>query len=106
MMTGMNTEKVAISLPASLAAWVDEERQRRGLSRSGFIAGLLDEERRRLADEELAARFAAAYAEQPETDDEAWISDAGAATAAAVAAEDPHDWAADYEADRALRAAG
>jgi phage gp46-like protein len=89
------TTKVTISLPTDVYRRGEEERTRQGLSRSEFVANLYREHLRHAADKARIARYAAAYAEHPEANDDlAWVTDAGAATLAAVSAEDPRDCAA------------
>ncbi|HEV7465727.1 MAG TPA: hypothetical protein VGP96_05480 [Candidatus Dormibacteraeota bacterium] len=94
-MNTTTTTKVTISLPTDVYRRGEEERTRRGLSRSEFVANLYREHLRQTEHEARIARYAAAYARHPEaSDDLAWVTDAGAATLAAVAAEDPRDRAA------------
>jgi metal-responsive CopG/Arc/MetJ family transcriptional regulator len=87
------TTKMSISLPTELYKRGESERTHRGLSRSEFVAALYREHLHRVDEEARVARYAAAYARQPETDaervwtdmsiravsDEPWSEDARAA---------------------------
>lgn len=106
MIFGVNASKVAISLPAGLLAWVEEQRARRGMSRSEFIAWAVEVERQRCLEDEQAARYAAAYEVHPETDDDTWLDRQSTDTLTAVWSEDPHDWSEDFRLDRRLDAKG
>jgi hypothetical protein len=104
---GPGTIKVTISVPADLFDRLELERRRRKLTRSALFSDLATRLVRELDEAELDARYEVGYARHPEgSDDAAWVADAGAATIAAVAAEDPHDWSQDYRLDRGLNAAG
>ena len=102
----MNTSKVAISLPAGLLAWVEEQRTRLSMSRSEFIAWAVEAERQRQQEDEQAARYAAAYEAHPETDGDTWLDRQSTDTLAAVWSEDPHDWSEDFRLDHQPDAAG
>jgi metal-responsive CopG/Arc/MetJ family transcriptional regulator len=39
----MNTQKIAITMPADLVAIIDDIRKQKGMSRSGFISSLIHE---------------------------------------------------------------
>lgn len=106
-MNTTTTTKVTISLPTDIYKRGEEERMRRGLSRSEFVANLYREHLRQAEHEARVARYAAAYANHPEaSDDLGWVTEAAAATLAAVTAEDPHDWSKDFQSDTEHRAAG
>ena len=66
----MRVEKVTISIPADLFAWGEEERARTHMSRSEFIANLYRRYHDELEMERRIARYKAAYAKLPETDEE------------------------------------
>ena len=70
MTTSTATTKMSVSLPTELYKRGESERTHRGLSRSEFVAALYREHLRRVDDEARVARYAAAYARQPETDAE------------------------------------
>jgi phage gp46-like protein len=105
-MNPATTTKVTISLPTDIYRRGEEERTQRGLSRSEFVANLYREHLRQAEQEARIARYAAAYARHPEaSDDLAWVTDAGAATLADVAAEEPRDSSRDLQTDTEHRAA-
>jgi metal-responsive CopG/Arc/MetJ family transcriptional regulator len=60
--------KVGISLPEELIAFADEEARRRGLSRSGLLAVLLEAEKVR----ELTRRYIDQYGWDVAEDEDAW----------------------------------
>ena len=77
--TGPSTRKVAISVPADLLAFADDQAQREGTSRSAYISRMLAQRKaeieQRLAAEgyRFYAQEAAAFAEQSaEAAAEAW----------------------------------
>jgi hypothetical protein len=106
-MTTDKVTKVTISVPSGLFNRLEQERRRLNLTRSALFSELAARLVRELEDAELEAQYAAGYEKHPEgSDDLAWVADASAATLAAVAAEDPHDWSEDYRLDSELRAAG
>jgi Arc/MetJ-type ribon-helix-helix transcriptional regulator len=74
MLSSMRTvEKVTVSLPAELLARIEGRRQDRQTSRSEVVTDLLWRGWRQVEDEERRERARAAYAAQPETDEElAW----------------------------------
>jgi len=80
--------KVTVSLPAELLARIEELRHGRHASRSETVAELLWRGWRQVEAEEREARYRAAYADQPETDDErAWAEEAATDL---LAEADPH----------------
>jgi len=60
--------KIGVSLPDELVSFADAEAVRRGTSRSGLLAELLEAERMR----EAAARYLDRYGWDVAEDDEAW----------------------------------
>ncbi len=60
--------KIGVSLPDDLVAFADEEANRRGTSRSGLLAELLESERVR----EQTARYLDRYGWDIAEDDSAW----------------------------------
>lgn len=63
-------EKVTVSLPSALLAYVEGERTRTGSTRSETIAVMIRQARQAAELVERQERYAAAYAEQPETKEE------------------------------------
>ncbi len=101
------TVKVTISLPAVQFERLEQERHRRGLTRSALFAELAARLVGELELRDLEARYTAGYERHPEGgDDLAWVAEAGASTLGAVALEDAHDWSGDYRMDCDRRAAG
>jgi Arc/MetJ-type ribon-helix-helix transcriptional regulator len=77
MIVGMATvEKVTISLPADLLAFVEAQRAQTGTTRSEFIADYLREVQRRIEQARREERYAIAYGRHPETADELAFTDA------------------------------
>ena len=62
--------KIGVSLPEDLIAFADEEAKRRGLSRSGLLAQLLEHERIR----EQTRRYIDQYGWDVTDDEQAWRS--------------------------------
>ncbi len=60
--------KVGVSLPEALIAFADEEAERRGTTRSGLLAALLEQERVRLQ----AARYFELHGWDVGEEDDAW----------------------------------
>ncbi len=60
--------KIGISMPADLIAFADEEAKRRGLTRSGLLADLLQAEKVR----EQARRYIDQHGWDVAEDEEAW----------------------------------
>ncbi len=101
------TIKVTISMPSDVFDRLEQDRRRRRLTRSALFSDLAARHLRELEVAEEAARYETGYAEHPESgDDLAWVADAGAATLAAVAAEDSHDWSEDDRLEGGADAAG
>ena len=81
-------EKVTVSLPAALYAYVEREREQTGATRSETIASLLWRAKQAQEREEMEERYAKAYAEHPETEEEgAWMLAASAEMFANAGAE-------------------
>lgn len=75
--------KVTVSIPADLFAWGEQERCKQDISRSEFVASLYRQRLEESIEQERRARYAAAYARQPESDeDRQWAEDAAASLAA------------------------
>jgi hypothetical protein len=74
MLIGMpKVGKVTVSLPVSILEYVEDQRARTGATRSETVARMLSEARQQTELREREARYAAAYARLPETDEEsAW----------------------------------
>ncbi|MBV9282887.1 MAG: hypothetical protein JOZ41_22660 [Chloroflexi bacterium] len=68
--TDTHVTKVTVSIPSYLYDWGEEERTRRYLSRSAFVANLYRRYCDELEAERRAARYAAAHAQLPETPEE------------------------------------
>ncbi len=62
--------KIGVSIPDDLIAFADKEAKRRGLSRSGLLAQLLESEKVR----EQTRRYIDQYAWDVTEDEEAWRS--------------------------------
>jgi hypothetical protein len=71
--------KVTVSLPETLLAYVESERFRTGSTRSETIAAMLWRVRHEAELHEREARYAAAYARHPETEEERGFGYAAAA---------------------------
>ena len=71
-------KKVTVSIPADLFARGEEERERRQISRSEFVAELYRRHLQAIEEERRVARYAAAYAKQPVTEEERAWAEAGA----------------------------
>jgi hypothetical protein len=71
--------KVTVSLPETLLAYVESERSRTGSTRSETIAAMLWQVRHEAELHEREARYAAAYARHPETEEERGFGYAAAA---------------------------
>jgi hypothetical protein len=71
--------KVTVSLPETLLAYVESERSRTGSTRSETIAKMLWQVRHEAELHEREARYAAAYARHPETEEEPGFGYAAAA---------------------------
>lgn len=79
-MNATRVAKVGISLPRDLLTTVDRERRARRQTRSEFFRRAVEEFLRREREREDDERYARAYLEQPETDEDmAWVVAAGAA---------------------------
>jgi metal-responsive CopG/Arc/MetJ family transcriptional regulator len=74
----MRTQRVTVSLPADVLAFVEEDRRMQDLSRSEYISRALAEVIRRRREQALAEEFRRAYAAQPETAVEAAFPEAAA----------------------------
>jgi len=72
-------EKVTVSLPASLLAFIERQRARTGSTRSETVVGMLREAQHRIERADREARYAASYGRQQETTAERAFTDAAAA---------------------------
>lgn len=76
----MSTARFTVSLPGDLFSRGEAERVKHQISRSEFVASLYRRYLDDLEERERVARYAAAYAAQPETDEErAWAEASAAA---------------------------
>jgi metal-responsive CopG/Arc/MetJ family transcriptional regulator len=67
--------RITVSLPADLFERGERERRRRHERRSEFVARLYRRYLDEIAERERAARYAAAYAREPETAAERWLTE-------------------------------
>ena len=74
--TGARARKVAVSIPAYLYAWGEEERARRALNRSEFVADLYERYQQEMEREQRTVRYAVAYAAVPELPEERALTEA------------------------------
>jgi metal-responsive CopG/Arc/MetJ family transcriptional regulator len=88
MSRDMRAQRVTISLPAGVLAFVEEDRRVQDLSRSEYISRALAEVIRGRREQALADSFRRAYADQPPTAAEAEFSEAAAHALGEVMAED------------------
>lgn len=65
--------RITVSLPAELFERGESERRRRHERRSEFVAGLYRRYLDEVEERDRVARYAAAYASQPETPEERWL---------------------------------
>jgi metal-responsive CopG/Arc/MetJ family transcriptional regulator len=84
----MRTQRVTISLPPDVLAFVEEDRQVQHLSRSEYVARALAEVIRARREQALVAGFRRAYADQPQTASESAFSEAAAHALGEVLTED------------------
>jgi metal-responsive CopG/Arc/MetJ family transcriptional regulator len=73
-----NVGKVTVSLSAELLERIEDRRHKAGKNRSEMVTDLLWRGERQVEAEERAERAQAAYAAQPETDEERALADAAA----------------------------
>ena len=71
--------RITVSLPNDLFERGERERRKRHERRSEFVARLYRRYLDEIAERERVARYAAAYAKQPETMTERWLTDRSAA---------------------------
>jgi metal-responsive CopG/Arc/MetJ family transcriptional regulator len=88
MSKGIRAQRVTVSLPADVLAFVEEDRRMQHLSRSEYISRVLTERMRRRREQALVDSFHRAYAEQPQTVAEAEFAEAAAHALGEVLAED------------------
>lgn len=81
-----NAVKIAISLPPRILDSVENERRRRGESRSEFFRQAVQAFLRDLREQQDVSRYVRGYQEQPETAEEV---DAVSASSYAALAEEP-----------------
>ena len=75
--------KVTVSIPADLFSWGEQERAKQEITRSAFVASLYRHCLEEAAARERLARYAAAYARQPQgADEHEWAESAAASLAA------------------------
>lgn len=67
--------RVTVSLPPEVFESGENERATRGLTRSEYVTGLYRDDLERAEQARRVARYAAAYREHPESDDETWVAD-------------------------------
>ena len=84
----MRAQRVTVSLPADVLAFVEEDRRVQDLSRSEYISRALAEVIRGRREQALVDSFRRAYADQPHTAAEAGFSEAAAHALGEVMAED------------------
>jgi hypothetical protein len=83
-------EKVTVSLPKALLDYVERQRALTGANRSETVAEMLWESRRQTELRDREAQYRAAYAVQPETEEEEAFTSAAAADLFAHAGD---EWA-------------
>jgi metal-responsive CopG/Arc/MetJ family transcriptional regulator len=88
MSRDMRTQRVTVSLPADVLAFVEEDRRMQDLSRSEYVSRALAEVIRNRREQALVERFRQAYADRPQTDAEAGFAEAAAHALGEVLAED------------------
>lgn len=71
----MGVRRVTISLPEELYDRGERERHRRNEGRSEFVARLYRRYLDDVEEQERVARYTAAYARVPETDEERWLEE-------------------------------
>ena len=84
----MRTQRVTVSLPADVLAFVEEDRRMHHLSRSEYIARALGQVMRDRREQALVDSFRRAYADQPQTAAEAEFAEAAAHALGEVLTED------------------
>jgi metal-responsive CopG/Arc/MetJ family transcriptional regulator len=89
------TAKVAISMPASTLAAIEQARQATGESRSQFMRRAVEEAISRERERRLVEQYIEGYRRYPESDEEIALADVGVKT---VFAENP--WDEDENAER------
>ena len=84
----MRAQRVTVSLPADVLAFVEEDRRMQHLSRSQYISRVLGEVIRGRREQALVDSFRRAYVDQPQTVAEAEFAEAAAHALGEVLAED------------------
>ncbi len=75
--------RFTVTVPAELFDWADQEREEQGMNRSEFVTSLYRQRRDEQILREREARYRAAYAKQPTTQEEhEWAAAGGEALAA------------------------
>jgi metal-responsive CopG/Arc/MetJ family transcriptional regulator len=88
MSRDMRAQRVTVSLPADVLAFVEEDRRMQHLSRSEYISRVLGEVIRHRREQALVDSFRRAYADQPQTVAEAEFAEAAAHALGEVLAKD------------------
>ena len=84
----MRAQRVTVTLPADVLAFVEEDRRVRDQSRSEYISRALAEVIRGRREQALVERFRRAYADQPQTAAEAEFTEAAGHALGQVLADD------------------
>lgn len=71
----MGVRRVTVSLPEDLYERGERERRKRHEGRSEFVARLYRQFLHAVEEDERVARYAAAYALVPDTDEERWLEE-------------------------------
>jgi metal-responsive CopG/Arc/MetJ family transcriptional regulator len=90
MSRDVRAQRVTVTLPADVLAFVEKDRRMQDLSRSEYISRALAEVIRNRREQALVERFRQAYADQPQTVAEAEFAEAAAHALGEVMAEDQH----------------
>jgi metal-responsive CopG/Arc/MetJ family transcriptional regulator len=88
MSKGKRAQRVTVSLPADVLAFVEEDRRMQHLSRSEYISRVLAEVVRHRREQALVDSYRRAYTDQPQTASEAEFAEAAAHALGEVLAED------------------
>jgi metal-responsive CopG/Arc/MetJ family transcriptional regulator len=88
MIKDVRAQRVTVSLPADVLAFVEEDRRMQHVSRSEYISRALAEVIRGRREQALVDSFRRAYRDQPQTAAEAEFAEAAAQTLGEVLAED------------------
>jgi metal-responsive CopG/Arc/MetJ family transcriptional regulator len=84
----MRTQRVTISVPSDVLAFVEEDRRVQHLSRSEYVSRALSEVIRARREQALVDSFRRAYADRPQTAAETDFAEAAAHALGEVLAED------------------